>query len=124
MTQNRIDELNEHQKSGKFHPLTCCGDANSPSCKRRASSDARWKKSREYLKLDVELIRSILKESNKLDPNPSYTDSQIDNLMDWQIANILASKEIPYSDENEGVLIATESGWICPCGEYKQKITF
>jgi hypothetical protein len=22
--------------------------------------------------------------------------------------------------ENDGVLIATEQGWICPCGKYKQ----
>jgi len=22
--------------------------------------------------------------------------------------------------ENEGILIATEEGWVCPCGQYKQ----
>jgi len=27
---------------------------------------------------------------------------------------------IPYTAENEGVLIATKDGWICPCGKYKQ----
>ena len=27
---------------------------------------------------------------------------------------------IPFTDENEGVLIATRDGWICPCGKYKQ----
>lgn len=28
--------------------------------------------------------------------------------------------KIAYSDDNEGVLIATERGFICPCGKYKQ----
>lgn len=29
-------------------------------------------------------------------------------------------EDIDYTDENEGVLIATENGWICPCGKYTQ----
>ena len=29
-------------------------------------------------------------------------------------------KDVPYTLENEGVLIPTESGWVCPCGEYRQ----
>lgn len=29
-------------------------------------------------------------------------------------------KDIPYSKENEGVLIATKQGWVCPCGKYTQ----
>ena len=29
-------------------------------------------------------------------------------------------KEVPYTDENEGVLIPTENGWVCPCGDYTQ----
>jgi hypothetical protein len=29
-------------------------------------------------------------------------------------------EEVPYSDENEGVLIATKNGWVCPCGKYTQ----
>ena len=29
-------------------------------------------------------------------------------------------KEVEYNNENEGVLIATERGWICPCGKYTQ----
>ena len=28
--------------------------------------------------------------------------------------------KIPYTPENEGILIATQDCWICPCGEYKQ----
>lgn len=28
--------------------------------------------------------------------------------------------DVEYSDENEGVLIATDNGWICPCGNYTQ----
>lgn len=31
------------------------------------------------------------------------------------------NKDIPYSDENEGILIPTEDGWVCPCGKYKQE---
>jgi len=30
-------------------------------------------------------------------------------------------KEVEYSRDNEGVLIATTEGWICPCGKYKQE---
>ncbi len=29
-------------------------------------------------------------------------------------------EEVEYTNENEGVLIATERGWICPCGKYTQ----
>jgi len=29
-------------------------------------------------------------------------------------------EEVPFTDENEGVLTATKDGWICPCGKYKQ----
>ena len=31
------------------------------------------------------------------------------------------NKDIPFLDENEGVLIATNTHWICPCGGYKQE---
>lgn len=29
-------------------------------------------------------------------------------------------QNIPYTKEKEGVLTATENGWICPCVKYKQ----
>lgn len=29
-------------------------------------------------------------------------------------------EQVEFTDENEGVLIATERGWICPCGKYTQ----
>ncbi len=32
-----------------------------------------------------------------------------------------AGEAVDYSSENEGVLIATENYWICPCGKYKQQ---
>jgi len=28
---------------------------------------------------------------------------------------------VEYTNENEGVLIATTDGWVCPCGKYTQK---
>lgn len=28
--------------------------------------------------------------------------------------------DVEYNDRNEGVLIATKEGWVCPCGVYKQ----
>ena len=28
---------------------------------------------------------------------------------------------VKYTNENEGVLIATEDGWVCPCGYYTQE---
>lgn len=31
-----------------------------------------------------------------------------------------AGETVEYSSENEGVLLATETYWICPCGKYKQ----
>lgn len=30
--------------------------------------------------------------------------------------------DVPYTSNNEGVLVATLEGWICPCGQYKQEI--
>jgi hypothetical protein len=29
--------------------------------------------------------------------------------------------DVPYTDENEGVLIPTADGWVCPCGVFKLK---
>lgn len=29
-------------------------------------------------------------------------------------------QDIPYTKENEGILVATEQGWVCPCGKYTQ----
>lgn len=29
---------------------------------------------------------------------------------------------VEYTRDNEGVLIATKEGWVCPCGDYKQEI--
>lgn len=73
-TPEIVNELNTRQMSGSTHPYTCCGgDENTPSCKRRDSSNRRYQ-----------------------------------------------GEIIPYTSENEGVLIATENGWICPCGQYKQ----
>jgi hypothetical protein len=36
----------------------------------------------------------------------------------WQ--RRLNGEQVEFSDENEGVLIATEKGWMCPCGKYTQ----
>lgn len=30
-------------------------------------------------------------------------------------------EEVLYTNENEGILIATKNGWICPCGKYTQQ---
>ena len=60
-TQEKIDELNSNQKSGKFHPLTC--DRKSKNCEINVT---------------------------------------------------------PRNYHKDGILIATENGWICPCGSYKQ----
>lgn len=32
----------------------------------------------------------------------------------------IEGKQIEYNAENDGVLIPTTEGWICPCGKYKQ----
>ena len=32
------------------------------------------------------------------------------------------TKELPKDYMKDGVLIATETGWVCPCGKYTQKL--
>ena len=75
-----------------------------------------------------------------------FTQEQVDNLNSYQLGgsfhpftccggnkntpNCLRNKstedrsngiDVPYTNETEGILIATEEGWICPCGQYTQK---
>lgn len=110
-TEEQVKNLNEYQKAGRFHPYTCCSQ-NLASCKRKKSTKERNQKADEYLSNGIEWLKKEIKDINyPLDA---------DELCDWQMANIIASKDIPYTDENEGVLIATIEGWICPCGEYTQ----
>jgi hypothetical protein len=59
-TEEQCKKINEFQKSGKFHPLTC--DRKHKNC-------------------------------------------EVNNMNE---------------DRQDGVLIATEDGLICPCGKYKQ----
>ena len=112
-TEEQVKNLNDFQKSGRFHPFTCCSDEKSPSCKRRASGDARWKKYFEYKSKGIDWLKQQIKELNDPDYDP-------EKLADIQMANVLAARDIPYTDENDGVLVATTEGWVCPCGEYKQ----
>ena len=58
-TPEQVENLNEYQKLGKWHPFTCCSPEDISECQRR-------------------------------------------------------------SGENEGLLVASEEGWTCPCGKYKQ----
>lgn len=58
-TKDQIEKLNEWQKSGRFHPFTCCSPRDIPECQRR-------------------------------------------------------------SRLNDGELIPTENGWVCPCGKFTQ----
>ena len=110
-TEEQVKNLNEYQKSDTSHPFTCCGERN-PSCKRRLSS-GRYEKQQEYLKKDIEWLKQEVRNLNE----PYY---KVEELVDWQLANILSAIDIPYTDENEGILIASTQGWVCPCGEYKQ----
>lgn len=71
-TEEQVKNLNDFQKSGRYHPFTCCSP-DLTSCKRKASNEKR-----------------------------------------------MNGEEVPYTDENEGILVATTEGWVCPCGEYKQ----
>ncbi len=63
LSKEEIDHLNELQRRGHYHPLTC---------------DRR--------------------------------------------AKVCEVNQTPRDYSKDGVLIATETGWICPCGKYKQKI--
>lgn len=59
-----------------------------------------------------------------------FTKEQVDNLNEFQNNGQFhsftccspenTSKCERTSGKSEGVLTATEQGWICPCGEYKQ----
>lgn len=33
-------------------------------------------------------------------------------------------EKVDFTNENEGVLIATQEGWVCPCGKYTQDWSF
>ncbi len=59
--QEQVNKLNEFQKCGRFHPLTC--DRKAKECEVNCN---------------------------------------------------------PRDFSKDGVLIATEEGWVCPCGKYKQ----
>jgi DNA polymerase III delta prime subunit len=110
-TAEQVKNLNEFQKNGKFHPFTCGGKTDT--CKRHSAYNLRREKEAEFKQHDVSWLRE---EVRKID-NDVY---KADTCLDWQLVNILVSQDIPYSDENEGILIATTDGWVCPCGEYKQ----
>lgn len=111
-TDEQVKNLNDFQKSGRYHPFTC-GSISEVSCSRKKSYEERYIKQQEYLANGIGWLKQQIKELN----NPLY---KAEELLDWQIANILASEDIPYADENEGILVATTEGWVCPCGEYKQ----
>jgi hypothetical protein len=59
-----------------------------------------------------------------------FTKEQVEKLNDYQINGnfhpftCCSPKEIKEcqraSGENEGLLMATEEGWVCPCGKDKQ----
>jgi len=69
-----------------------------------------------------------------------FTDEQVDQLHQWQSGMVKALTPENYliempthpftccshdgckrsEREDEGVLIPSNEGWICPCGEYKQ----
>jgi hypothetical protein len=109
----QVEALNRYQKDGMFHQFTCCSDENSPNCKRRGSYETREQKAKGFLDKGLDWLKEEVKKLGD-------QDWQGEDLLDWQMANILASREIPYSDGNDGVLIATLNGWVCPCGEYRQ----
>lgn len=60
VTNKQIEEFNERQNKGEFHPYTCCGPSDILECERTAG-------------------------------------------------------------KNDGVLIATKEGLVCPCGKYTQE---
>jgi len=115
-TEEQVNNLNDYQKSGMFHPFTCCSHESSTTCKRRLSNEARYKKEQEYLKQDIEWLKQ---EVGKINADYAIDVYAID-WKNWQLANILAAIDIPFTNENEGLLVATTEGWVCPCGEYKQ----
>ena len=64
-TKEQVEKLNNYQKSGRFHPFTCCSPENIPECMRRNKTGKTY-------------------------------------------------------EDNDGLLLATEQGWVCPCGKYTQ----
>lgn len=63
-SQEQVNNLNDYQQKGCFHPYTC--DRKAPEC--------------------------------EVDKGPIETKDP----------------------SKDGVLIATQDGWVCPCGKYKQ----
>ena len=112
-TLEQVAALNTFQKDTRFHPFTCCGDEKSPSCKRRQSTIGREQKREELATRDVQWLKDQVSAIG----NPHYRPDELET---WQLLNIMVCQMIPYSEENEGILIAQEDGWICPCGEYRQ----
>ena len=69
-----------------------------------------WRSGNKNLVFDREKVQRL----NESQDNPlfhGYTCCSTDNM----------GNDCKRSDHNDGYLIATEEGWICPCGKYTQK---
>lgn len=54
--------------------------------------------------------------------NEQQTLSAIHPLTCNRVHEGCETKEFPDDYSKDGVLIATENGWVCPCGKYTQKL--
>jgi hypothetical protein len=62
-------------------------------------------------KFTPEEVERLNKEQKRNDRHPYTCDRK---------AKECEVNQKPRDHEKDGVLIATENGWICPCGKYKQ----
>ena len=60
-------------------------------------------------KFTPEEVERLNKEQRRKDRHPYTCD---------RIAKQCEVNQTPRDPEKDGVLIATENGWICPCGKY------
>lgn len=70
---------------------------------------------------------------NNMESKSPWRDDQVKNLNDYQMKGVFhpftCDRKSPECEVNitprdyskDGVLIATEEGWVCPCGKYSQK---
>ncbi len=72
-----------------------------------------------YNKEQIEL----LKEFQEVNKHPYTCDGYSDNCFRRKAySDRLEGKTADFNDKNEGVLIVTSNGFICPCGDYKQNL--
>lgn len=73
----------------------------------------------EFSKENVEKLNELQKV-NQIHPYTCYGNDVKECKRRLAYEDRKNGKEVPYTNDNEGVLVATEIGWVCPCGKFVQ----